>query len=426
MLVSVFTPTNKPDWLMDAYLSLIKQTYQNFEWIIQPNTNPEDAYFEIPQAIRNDPKVKVLPHTISDGIGSLKKICCLRASGDVFVELDHDDWLTEYALGEIVSAALKPDVGFIYSDAVHCFEDMGNEIFSTEFGWQHYTFEYDSHAHVVMRSFEPDARSLCEIYWSPNHVRAWTRAAYEKVGGHSGQLRVCDDHDLMCRTYLAGFKFVHIQKPLYFYRRFKNVVQNTFVVENSKVQQQQYANRDKYLHPLIHEWCRREGKSMIDMGGAFNCPKGFLSLDMHGADIICDVTKGIPVDDNSVGCFRAQDFLEHIPISEVPKLMNHLYQKLAPGGWLISGTPAVCDNEGRAGRGSYQDPTHVSYWSSNNFWYFTDKKFSQYVPDITCRFQAVRLSNGYPSEWHKEHLIPYVWAELLALKGQRVPGPQLI
>lgn len=427
MKVSIFTPSHKPDWLLEAYLSLIGQTHQDWEWIIQPN-GPLNGKIEIPEDIRKNPKVRVLPYTVADGIGCLKKICCLHATGEVFVELDHDDWLTPDALAQIVWAAKQEGVGFVYSDSVHYFEDMSNEVFSTEFGWQHYNFEWEGKTHVIMKSFSADARSLCEIYWSPNHVRAWTREAYEKTGGHSGQLRVGDDHDLMCRTYLAGYKFFHITKPIYFYRRFKNSMQNSFVVENERVQEQQFANKDKYLHELIFEQCKRDGKMMIDLGGAHNCPKhkGFMSLDLHDADIVCDVTSGIPVEDNSVGCFRAQDFLEHIPIPEVPKLMNHLYQKLSPGGFLISGTPAVCDNEGRAGRGAYQDPTHVSYWSSNNFWYYTDKNFSKYVPEIKCRFQAVRLSNGYSSPWHKEHLIPYVWADLMALKGQRVPGRQLI
>lgn len=432
MKISVFTPSNKPDWLVEAYLSLVGQTYTDWEWIIQPNgpsvARVEYTKFEVPEDMRKDSRVKLLPYTRSDGIGCLKKMCCMHATGDLFLELDHDDWLIPTAFQEIVDAAADSGVGFIYSDSVHYFEDMTNEVFSPEYGWQHYDFEWKGKKHKVMKSFAPDARSLCEIYWSPNHVRVWTREAYEKVGGHSGQLRVGDDHDLICRTYLAGYKFVHIDKPIYFYRRFKNSNQNSFVVENKLIQEQQYRNKDLYLHELIFEQCRREDKVMIDLGGAHNCPKhkGFKSLDMHDADIICDVTKSIPVEDNSVGCFRAQDFLEHIPIPEVPKLMNQLYQKLAPGGWIISGTPAVCDNEGRAGRGSYQDPTHVSYWSSNNFWYYTDKNFAKYVPDIECRFQAVRLSNGYPSDWHKEHLIPYVWADLMALKGQRVPGRQLI
>lgn len=37
-------------------------------------------------------------------------------------------------------------------------------------------------------------------------------------GGHDASLPVTDDHDLLCRTYLAGVKFVHPPRCLYFYR----------------------------------------------------------------------------------------------------------------------------------------------------------------------------------------------------------------
>ena len=105
-------------------------------------------------------------------------------------------------------------------------------------------------------------------------------------------------------------KFALIDQPLYFYRRYEN---NSYVKENAAIQEQQAANRNKYLHDLVFEWCRRESLPMIDLGGGHGCPrdKGFLSLDMdaaHKPDICCDILNGIPVPDNSVGCFRAVDF----------------------------------------------------------------------------------------------------------------------
>lgn len=427
MKVSIFTPTHNPTWLLDAYFTLWKQTYQNWEWIIQPN-GFANCGVDIPPVIASDPRVQILPYTVSDGVGCLKKICCFKATGDLFLELDHDDWLTSDALATVVATAQETGAGFIFSDSVHYFEDNSDEVFGAAWGWEHYKHTYEGREHTVMKSFDVCPRSLCEIFWSPNHVRVWTREAYEKVGGHSGQLRVGDDHDLMCRTYLAGFKFAHIARPLYFYRRFKNSETNTFVVENSAVQQQQRANKDRYLQRLIIEWCKREKLAMLDLGGAHNCPKelGFTSVDLHDADILCDVTQGIPVEENSVGVFRADDFLEHIPIAKVPNVMNRLYRHLAPGGWIISETPSVTDSDGKVGRGAFQDCSHVSYWSENNTWYFTDRNYAKYVPEIKCRFQTVNLKTDYPSQWHRQHQIPYMYWDAVALKGQRCPGRQLI
>jgi SAM-dependent methyltransferase len=96
--------------------------------------------------------------------------------------------------------------------------------------------------------------------------------------------------------------------------------------------------------------------------------------------------------------------------------MNEIYRVLAPGGWLLSATPST------DGRGAFQDPTHCSFWNPNSFWYFVRQAQRQYVPGITARFQGTRIWQEYPSEWHKEHQILYVYADLVALKGQRQPG----
>lgn len=428
MRFSVFTPTHDPTHLLQAYRGLKIQRLADWEWIVQPNGPTLAPTFEIPEPIRADPRVRLLPWCPADGIGGLKKMCCLHAQGELLVELDHDDFFTPNAFESIAQTRAETEADFLYSDNVHFFPDHASELYDKCYGWEHYRFPHDDKQYFVNRSFPVDARSMCEIFWAPDHVRVWSREAYNKLGGHSGRLPIGDDHDLLCRTYLAGMKFAFIDRPLYFYRRYDA---NSFVKDNAAVQQQQTANRDKYLHDLIFEWCRREGLPMIDLGGGHGCPKdkGFLSLDADPRlepDIRCDILQGIPVPDHSVGCFRASDFLEHIPTHRVVWLMNHLYDKLVPGGWIISSTPSVTDNDGKVGRGAFQDPTHCSFWSENNFWYFCDANYSRYVGDIRCRFQAVRVWTGYPSDWHRQHQVPYVRADLIALKGQRTPGRQLI
>ena len=44
------------------------------------------------------------------------------------------------------------------------------------------------------------------------------------------------------------------------------------------------------------------------------------------------------------------------------------------------------------------------------------------MPGIRCRFQGTRIWQTFPTEWHQTHNIPYVYADLVALKGQRQPG----
>ena len=169
---------------------------------------------------------------------------------------------------------------------------------------------------------------------------------------------------------------------------------------------------------------------MIDLGGRLGRPPGYLGLDYFDGDICCDIRRGLPFADASIGCIRAYDFLEHIPHCRdsacrhgahgeplcTVGMMNEIYRVLVPGGWLISRTPST------DGRGAFQDPTHCSFWNLNSFWYYTRREQAQYVAGITCRFQATRLWQAFPSDWHRTHNIPYVYADLVALKGQRQPG----
>jgi predicted SAM-dependent methyltransferase len=246
------------------------------------------------------------------------------------------------------------------------------------------------------------------------------------VGGHDRSLNVCDDHDLVVRTYLAGAKFHHIPETLYLYRMHADGG-NSFLLRNQEIQEVNEWMAIKYTHPIVAEWCRRNELPMYDLGGAHGAVPGFKTVDIQGdADVIHDVRTGLPWGDSSVGCIRAYDFLEHIPHCGsstckhdngcTVQLMNEIHRVLVPGGMLLSATPST------DGRGAWQDPTHVSGWNTNSFWYYTRAQQQKYVPGITARFQGTKISNHFPSEWHKQHNIVYAFAELTALKGQRQAG----
>jgi O-antigen biosynthesis protein len=64
-----------------------------------------------------------------------------------------------------------------------------------------------------------------------------------------------------------------------------------------------------------------------------------------------------------------------------------------------------------------QNSTHVSFWNSNSFWYYTRADQNRVI-DCPVRFQANRLRTFFPSEWHREHQIVYVKADLLKVAGQ--------
>lgn len=433
MLVSVCTPTHNAKYLQQCWETLKAQTYQNFEWVVTPN-GPYKDIREITNLLESfrDDRIKIHPCIKEENtpptIGELKLLTFNKASGEVFVELDHDDKLAITALEMIATQTKKTPCAFIYSDSHTCGLDGTPNMFDRAWGWNWYVAEVPGHGQLPINATHPiTARSLCEILYAPDHIRAWTREAYVKSGGHNPTMEVADDHELMIRTYLSGVEFVKIETPLYIHYWDSH---STSKQKVELIQKISHELRDQYLAPLVAEWCRREGLLMIDLGGAHNCPPMYTPVDLNPEvkklpNGICADIRTIDLAD--VGCFRAVDFLEHIPSPEIPSLFNRLYDMLIPGGFILSTTPSITDDAGRVGRGAFQDPTHVSFWSKNNWWYYTDRNLAKYIPEYRGRFQTVRLLHNYPSEWHFRNGIPYVIADVTKLdESVYQPGPKTI
>jgi SAM-dependent methyltransferase len=219
----------------------------------------------------------------------------------------------------------------------------------------------------------------------------------------------------MIRTYLHT-KVKFINEVLYIYRI---TGENTWIERNQKIQTGTVQIYHENAYKLAERWADLEGLEKIDLGGGFNSPVGYKSVDLKNADIICDISKGLPFEDNSVGVVRAHDILEHLQDKEF--LMSEIYCVLADGGWLLASVPST------DGRGAWQDPTHVSFWNENSFWYWTRAEQAKYIYNEKVRFQEFRLETIFPSEWHRKNNISYVVANLVAIKSdKRKPHLKLI
>jgi len=388
MKLSIFTPTNNPEWIDLPYSSIAKQLLADstldVEWVIVPNSNAD-----IPSHICKQPWVKVVRcNNDIKTIGGLKRFACEQATGDAFIELDHDDELLPGSLRCIEDSLKDKPNAFLFSDTVTIRKDKKTPLFGTFFGWEHYEWN----GFPINKTFKPDARSISEIFYAPDHVRVWTREAYKLAGGHDEKMFVGDDHDLVIRSYLAGSEFVQINEPLYKYYIHGN---NSWLQHCSNVQEQQASNRDKNLRSIVKEWCRRENLTTV------NYPT-------------LEFSEALP---NSVGCIIANDTIASIPAGQpVIDFMNRCYDILVPGGWLLIDVPST------DGRGAWCDPTHLSFWNELSFRYYTNKNYSRFIPTATCKFQQVVLKTEMPSKWHQENNVPYVRSDMCALKGQVHPG----
>ena len=169
---------------------------------------------------------------------------------------------------------------------------------------------------------------------------------------------------------------------------------------------------DKYIYQIVEKWCDIKGLRKIDLCGGHSKPQGYTSVDLNNGDIKADLNQRWPFEDGTVGLFRAHDALEHL--KDNIHTMKEIYRCLAPNGWLLSLTPST------DGRGAFQDPTHISFWNSNSFWYYTRAEQAKYI-GTPVKFQMVRVKNFFPNPWCEQHNIVYVKADLYKFSG-RTPG----
>lgn len=415
--VSVFTPSHQTRYLDDCLRTLLAQTFADWEWIVVLN---QGARW---RPAVEDSRLRVVVKDDLVGVGAAKRHACSLARGEFLVELDHDDELRSDALELIVGTFDEhPEVGFVYSQFAQIRGDgsRDDQRFDERNGWVYREAKVDGRAVLQCDSMEPYPHNVSYIWFAPNHVRAFRSDVYEMTGGYDATRDVLDDQDIMCRMYQLT-EFHLVEECIYLQRVHEKNTQRESEI-NARIQQETVALYDHYIEPNALAWARRRGLLALDLGSAHNKPAGYVGVDQYegpGVDIVADVTRGLELPDSSVGVIRASDFLEHVP--DKVAIFNELYRLLAHGGILLSLTPST------DGRGAFQDPTHVAYYNENSFWYFTQSEFSRFVPEITCRFQSSRLVTYFPSEWHEQHKIPYVCANLIAIKdGPRQGGFLLI
>lgn len=412
-MISVLTPVHKKSapYLSEAYRSLQEQTYRDFEWVIVPNGGAT-----IPQELFADPWVKLYPlpdEEEHNKIGRLKRYAATQARGDILVELDADDLLVPDALQKIAAAFLDTGAAMVYSNCAE-FKNgtWEGRTFDPFYGWKSRPFKYAGHS--LLETISPPVRAdtMRTILYAPNHVRAWATADYWSVGGHNEELLTGDDHELMCRLYAAfgERRFHHVDECLYLYRLHG---ENSSQTHNSAVHEQVERNYVCYARDMINRWAIDNGLPRVDLGGRLDSPLGYVTVDLFNADIQADLNHTWPFSDSSIGVLRASHLVEHLrdPIHT----MNEAHRVLVPGGWFLIDVPST------DGRGAFQDPTHVSFWNQNSFWYYTDRNYARYIPAYQGRFQAARVVTYYPDALWQQANIPVVSAHLVALKDGYKP-----
>jgi SAM-dependent methyltransferase len=333
-------------------------------------------------------------------------------TGDILVEIDHDDLITPDCLEKLLEAFQDSKIGFVYSDNASLHMDGDFIPYGEEYGWSYKHFNWKGNKLITMNSFKPTSHSLGFIWYAPDHVRAWRTSVYKEIGGHNKELSICDDHELCIRTYLHT-KMKHIPEVLYIYRITGD---NTWLERNQSIQTKTRELFNQYAQQLAEKDAEEKGLLKVDLGGGINRYKDYTTIDQsENADITCDLNNGIPLEDNSVGVINASHVIEHL--KDPIKTMKEIHRVLCHGGWVFIEVPST------DGRGAFQDPTHVSFWNENSFLYYTDAYLAQFINNKEIRFQEYRRDTWFPNEWLKNMNVCVTSAWMVAIKtDERLPG----
>ena len=280
-LVSVFTPTYMTgDRLMRPFGSLLAQSYRNWEWVVYDDSPDDDTFVRLRSLAADEPRVRIFRGDGNFGvIGEVKRRLCGLARGRILVELDHDDELTDHCLADVVEAFAKfPEAGFVYTDCAEVFEDGEPAIYPEGWGMGFGSYRketYKGRELFVTNYPSVNSRTMRHIVGVPNHVRAWRADAYHALGGYGSEIHVCDDYEILIRTFLHT-RMVHVQR-LGYVQYMQRGGGNTQRVRNKEIQRLVRIFRYRYEHEI------RERFAQLGIDD-FVCRDGVLDFSVANPD----------------------------------------------------------------------------------------------------------------------------------------------
>ncbi|WP_210481744.1 glycosyltransferase family 2 protein [Naasia sp. SYSU D00948] len=256
--LSVFTAADRTQFLDDCYTSLRYQSIEEWEWVVLLNRGAGPWQ---PRAI--DPRVRIYRGAPSIRcVGAAKAEAVANTSGSILVELDSDDVLLPDCLERVEGAFLQhPESSLVYSDWTHVSSTLGPSDlkFDPGAGWKHYWRTFFGQRYLCWQAMTATPHNVGYIWYAPNHVRAFSRWAYETAGGYDRHIALLDDQDLMVRLFPLG-TFTQIPECLYM-QRFHNL--NLQSIENSAIQVKTVSYYKRHISNLATAWSERLGLRIL-------------------------------------------------------------------------------------------------------------------------------------------------------------------
>jgi len=105
----------------------------------------------------------------------------------------------------------------------------------------------------------------------------------------------------------------------------------------------------------------------LNLGSGRKRYSGYINIDANpksNPDIVRDLEKGLPFDDNSIDEIYSEHFLEHVNPDELHFVMYEIWRVLKPGCFASIIVPI--------GIGWRNSPEHKTHFEENSWIFFTD------------------------------------------------------
>ena len=132
---------------------------------------------------------------------------------------------------------------------------------------------------------------------------------------------------------------------------------------------------------------------ILNLGCGLDKKPLYTNIDLYEEfkpEVVASIDQ-LPFKTESIQRVRAHHVLEHVPQTKVIQCMNEIHRVLKNGGLFEFETPSSNS------RAAFQDPTHVSYWNINSWFYFFDTIYRQQAR-IKAKFKKIYLNDIRISE----------------------------
>lgn len=101
----VMTAYNMEQYIEEAMMSCLNQTYQNIELVVVEDCSTDNTLSIIEKIANEDPRVVIVKHNVNLGAGMGRRDGINAATGEYFITVDADDWLDVDFIESLVDRA---------------------------------------------------------------------------------------------------------------------------------------------------------------------------------------------------------------------------------------------------------------------------------------------------------------------------------